>query len=990
MKKENTNKNLIDKSQINARGDIRIGDDINIIERRGLEEVKLVDIENYPFPAFAEQLLVFLKSMQFIFIGGDQHQFDINGFLNPLVALFRKKWPEFKDWTVVQFFELSSLDQVEKEMRKASTPSIFLLANLEPGLAQYDLSRLSALPKLLDEHHHFLLISTSFSSEEWRLEENQTEGLFWVSEDNVNYPEKELKLYLDQLLANISCSIEFSLEMKEQIIKNLHTPARLEYFAKNLKYFKTPINDQTLLSFLHEIKDSSSSLELWYRQLQEHQSLIALAMSMFSGMYADQFFAALDQLIEGPWKYWRNRYRDLEILDYSDLSFMSNYFHYGGGWILCVYPEHRRIIFKRAWRMHRRSILAALPCLVEMVERSCEKLGDRELYGKSRKSNKCKALRQSLGKTLSEVALINLPSVEPYLIRLASNPNIGVQLVGAYVLAQLSIKGKSLRPNDTNPLVSLWKEWLDNEGAVEAILSGIQNEGELPDSSSKARSYISATLALTLGYITETIPSGELNDEHLDIFRKLPAQKNKMVVDRISYILSVMILRHLKQLSELIRDNLLQHSEYIEPVAKLLSAAYKKYKQNYPFNTNEQSSIRSLLIIWSEYVTTLPRQPLGRKKLSHRGILLCAIARTYGSIQYDLSDHPFKITMQEAYESLSDLRQKEVNEDIRKHLLNGMLHLIRFDYKREEFVGIDHIPYISSEEKVSIENELVRLYFEDRLALEPAEEAAIKIQMELPLISKKEPGFQFFYSWKDPDKRPKTKAEKYLLRWLRGSNRILSQIAASCLLRISDFEEKEKLMHQKEEDIQEHFEGDEGANSKNELKRTPIRDGSLPESEEVKAFLALIKPYLSDKSFHAIQQVSPVLLHKKNVDPQLAESIYKPLCSEEESDMLFVLYRIFNNVITFPHELLAKPRFSEKFLAWMLPILFKVGDAGNWRRLTPLLLREKNRRQNDLELILKWVTHSRQNSTNLALCIRVFRVFFKTRSPFEKNHYTKP
>ncbi len=547
MSQDKPTKNILSDSNLNAGGDVNIGDTNNTynqIFEGALNEVALVDIKERLFPEFTGRLLDCLQSTRFLLIGSDSHLFDVDGFLIPLASLLCEKQSEFESRPVMQFMEFSDLNQVSSEMRKASESTIFLLTGLEPEPVQYDLSRLRVLPGQFEEQQHLLLVSTPFSKEEWRFEKDE-ENIFWVSKDKVNYEKQELIIYLNRLLTDLSPPIKLKPKKKDQIVKILQTPARLENFARNLKNRKLPENQRALNNYLHEINENNSSLSNWYRHLQEHQSLIALAMSMFSGMYTDQFFAAMDIIIQGPWQYWRNRYRDLEMLDYADISFTSSYFRYKYGWMKCENPAHRRIILKQAWQTHQRSIVAVLPCLIEMLEQSIDNSQNWELYGIKEIDKKQLALRDSLGKTLSEFFFIIPQKVNPYLIRLAANDKRELQSVVAYILAQPLIRAYDLQYEFS--IAKFSEKWKKNEDALDQVLKNKEGKLNTDGKSPKAMAYISATMALTLGYIAEAIPPGKLDDEYLDTFKDLPMKKNKMLVRNVPYIFSSLILRHIQQ-----------------------------------------------------------------------------------------------------------------------------------------------------------------------------------------------------------------------------------------------------------------------------------------------------------------------------------------------------------------------------------------------------------------------------------------------------------
>ena len=152
----------------------------------------------------------------------------------------------------------SNSQYIEAELLEKGEAKILLLTRIEPSrIAGYDLSEFQ---ELASSNNHYVIITTDKPVIDWGITENAE---FWVK-------------LLD---------------------KGSSDPSNYESEFKNEK-----------------------DIYNWYKKLTPREQLIAIGLSFFDGLFEDQFFAALEEVVESAWK---KRDASLRALDYCDLDVPS-------------------------------------------------------------------------------------------------------------------------------------------------------------------------------------------------------------------------------------------------------------------------------------------------------------------------------------------------------------------------------------------------------------------------------------------------------------------------------------------------------------------------------------------------------------------------------------------------------------------------------------------------------------------------------------------
>ena len=236
-----------------------------------------------------------------------------------------------------------------------------------------------------------------------------------------------------------------------------------------------------------------------------------------------EFFAALEQLVE---RVWQRRDSSLRALDYCDLDKLRNFFSFAGKnekeeTVKIASSRQRRLLLKVAWGSHRRQILSAIPILVSLVKGSLNNFS-LELYGTEERSAR---LRRVTAETLSDIGLVSQDwkVVEEHLLSLASSRHIEVQAVAAYALARwrTSANEEGIYGNEDTVeedadarLFDIIKRWQETAQINSLIESFIENGDH--EKSTKPVHYISATVALMVGFASEADACDQMPDHLLE------------------------------------------------------------------------------------------------------------------------------------------------------------------------------------------------------------------------------------------------------------------------------------------------------------------------------------------------------------------------------------------------------------------------------------------------------------------------------------------
>ncbi|WP_414568208.1 hypothetical protein [Nostoc sp. CCY 9925] len=506
---------------------------------------------------------------------------------------------------------------------------IFVLTELKP---QYNLSQIQ---QAVRKSKNYVIATTNVPINQWTTITEREKRLFWwePSKEYPLYNPEDLGKALIQKLENKkSLNNEIKLYLQKTVAEKLNTVASVENCIQLLLAEKE-ISQEIVRKTVDIAKqDREISLKIWFRSLQIREQLLALSLSLFDGLFDDQFFAALEKVVKNV---WQQRDSTLRALDYCDLENLGNYFKFskitvyvnnskGFKFVNTTdYPreieislieidrtEDRPLLFKVAWETHRRQIFTALSEIVEMVKESVEKPPyNWELYGNSIRSER---LRNTISQTLSDIGLVSTSAtneVQQLLLRLASEPSFEVQDVAARAIARWYLDGREKEVFIT--LQNFWSIAIEKENNTQKTADW--------------QNYIAATVALSVSYAAANVSSQEFSEKFLNWLKELSNNPSFIVRAYFGYhTLYYLVSLHLDQLQQMLKEWTQKYQELNQPIAVALARAYEA----------RPNEVQKLLNSW--YREASDKLSMSKKvaEISQYEHLLATVALTYGEIEF--------------------------------------------------------------------------------------------------------------------------------------------------------------------------------------------------------------------------------------------------------------------------------------------------------------------------------------------------------------------
>ncbi len=646
---------------------------------------------------------------------------------------------------------------VDRALETYSERCIFVLPNLLPQHISYDLHRLIRLAR----QRHLIIITTDDSSL-WNETFQETSdskllGMFWEDlASNRLYDRKQLTRTLvlkllerkadlpPILIQNISSSNQMRLLGQirpDQVADRLETPENVDYFVTLLAYEAQhgAITEATIEACIEAVRDDTRRIQQWYNALDTTRDrLLVLALNFFDGMADDQFFAALETLIEQA---WHQRDPSLRALDYHDFERLQRFFRYvslkEGRAIKTQLRDQRQKLIKVAWKSHRRHILSARPVFFELIRRSVQQEADNwELYGSSDRRDQ---LRKALSETISDIGLQSAAAIEDILLRLAVNPHVGVQAVAARAVARW-------REYNASPATfATLKRWMsdnDIEKSIAVFLS--QTEREKRD---EPKTYLKCTIALAIGYAAQSDRPNKMHRSLYSLLEQLSTDGNKLVLTSLCrFTLPMVAQLHLDQIENIVLT-LTRHVEQHAAIAKSMRAAYFK----------QSAEVQATVERWHAWCLTNYAQSQTNRVVSYSTLLAC-VAQIYGELPYDQVSGG--MTVVEAFHHLREILELVGTPLVREQALRSAIGLSRDHFAQLQ----DLIPSVTAEEMAQIVDKLIEIYLEQRAQLVHGERRWYH-----------RPTDTYYPIWISGQLRPYTEIELEMLAWMRDDRNVVAQ-----------------------------------------------------------------------------------------------------------------------------------------------------------------------------------------------------------------------
>ena len=540
--------------------------------------------------------------------------------------------------------------------------------------------------------------------------------------------------------------------------------------SDNIPFYENLFDEFQHHKYLVNELSEEKLIQQWYQKLSPREQLLAIALSLFDNAYGDQFFAALEQLVE---KVWQRRDSSLRALDYYDLRSLYAFFSFSGKsekeeTIEVTSSRERRLLLKVSWKSHRRQIINALPILVDLVKDSVNYF-NYELYGTEERRSK---LRQVISEAISNVGLIATDSkvVEDILLSLAAEGDIRVQAVAAEALANWrSSEKKGFIQDTTNEttkkgeiepdkkLFETIQRW-QNEAQVSSLVNSFLKGADY-EKSQEPVDYIRSTIALTVGYASEIDPTDQMSEDLLKLLKILISDRNELVRKTVfADTLPRIIRRHTEQIRNDLRVFLL------EPNLGLIIAISKSLANAYQVRP---TVVLSILESWQSEAENSRPQKVPKNKVTSREILLATVAMTYGEIDFLVNNQIFG--------NLQKILAEEPHPFVRASAISAVGRQAQKDFKQVESQLQTLAGQVTKDERQALADILTEIYLEQRFRLSGGDDTIkvkVKDRESNELLEKK-------YSVWLNSQRPLTDVEVAMLRWVKDDGNAMAQQVAT-------------------------------------------------------------------------------------------------------------------------------------------------------------------------------------------------------------------
>lgn len=613
------------------------------VERESLEEYKS---PYFPSPINIELLVKQIFNQRLLVLGGNHE--DKSDLALHLAVKLREyiQILTHSDENNISIWECNSISnaqslfagvrrEVSQEIKKnKNAPVILLLPEIQP---QHNLNQIQ---KAADTGNSYVIAIAKVPLDKWAVTDNQRTSVCWEPSLQPLYKSEDLGTAIVERLKDrtnrtkIQLTQDIELYLKQLVTTQFKTVTNVVDCIQLLGTEQKLLSRETVSKAVENAqKGREINLKEWFRNLKPPEQLLALGLNLFNGLFEDQFFAALEQIVRNI---WQQRESTLRTLDYCDLENLGNYFEFSK---ITVYdyqsnnfkfvktddcaieveisrieirnPNDRRLLFKIAWEAHPRLIVSTLSEIVQIVKESVtQEHSNWELYGNSIRRNQ---LHSTIAQTISDIGLVStsaISAVKDALLQLASHPAFEVQNVAAIALARWYLDGR-----DRELFATLRQFW--------SIAVKTQSDSQETE---EWQNYIGSTVALTISYAAINATSAIFLKEFINWLKELSESRSPIVRAYFKdHTLSYLVPVHLSNLQETLKEIAQNHSDLNDAIARSLVRAYKVKPQE----------VQEILNLWyKQSLENLSTSNNSTEKIKF-GRLMATVALTYGGIEYE-------------------------------------------------------------------------------------------------------------------------------------------------------------------------------------------------------------------------------------------------------------------------------------------------------------------------------------------------------------------
>lgn len=624
-----------------------------------ITDFSVFEHHKYDEPIFVKQLITKAKTDGLVIVGGN-YEFDKHTFIKYLAYKIQKLCK--KDIVVKKWTNRTSKN-IFLALEEAKDAQVIILNQIVPQDIRFDILRLEEWTR---QHKKVILISTDSPVSHWKLPPDiYNQHWFDIPHEVydistlVNYIIREFeqhkKVYpFKNRLKNLDAStVLFGHCTIQTIAEKFNTISRIRILFRKFQNVKK-IRDEELLSEILEktAKQQTHLIAQWFNTLSSKQKEVALMLALFEGVYEDQFFNVVEELVQDVWEA-KGKSSELLQIDYADVEELNWFYHFeasrNGQEIIKGKSANQRIdLLKTIWKSNRQKLKSTLPFLEQLIYRTEDKnCSNDELFNTKSKKQK---IQNAISQSFSAISVLHLSSIEHILLRLASNKNPKIQEITAKALAKWLYysAGEELLFN----LLSKWQ----NDNFFQKIINKNQLSSDINDSEMEEiapSTFIDATIALTLAHAADHYEPNHLSEDFVQIFDEFTNTIDPFVRKRLKkYTIPKCTKNHLTQLEQSLLK-MLKYPDLIYPIADGMAKAYKEVPDE----------VDVAISFWLKKVAS-PEMQQKRNNDFRNNILICII-RTLSNIKYtDI------LRLHNAYDIIKKLQEEEYSSSILPSYLN--------------------------------------------------------------------------------------------------------------------------------------------------------------------------------------------------------------------------------------------------------------------------------------------------------------------------------
>jgi len=574
------------------------------------------------------------------------------------------------DMSVKQNMSGIDLNKVIESLHKASEATLFILSSVNPQDIGFNLE---ILKKYALNLKHYIIIATYLPIDTWKIKPHITHCAYRVEGEDLYGLENLMKIFIkkikdsDQLKGKILVPgkveerliASYPSSIKDILIL-LATPENISIFIELLES-KSDITGKDIEGYISFIRGNEKALEGWYLKLANRDQMIALGLSLFQGIFDDQFFLIFRIVVERCW-HWRDE--TLRAVNHKDITSLANIFTLNktktyGKRLGSRFPNHRMLFIQIVWENYQRQLIDALPVLVEIVKDSIKVQNDNwHLYGTETRREQ---VRNVISEIISDIGLIDVHVIYDSLFHLIAHDSVSVQNVAAKAIARWRAYGKDELVFDTIKYLQFNSR---SDNSIKSIIA-------MNSYNKTAYEYIQAAVALIVGHAIVHDNVSNLDDRLKSFMSSISNIESSFVRNRFkNYALKNLIELHLSEAKGIIHDISCYHPSLHYSIAKLLARAYKE----------NHEEVASVLCRWHKECVDSTQSDNYAKNRSLRDRLFELVVHTYGEIlSIPPKENVGELQPGVIVKKLGNIMDGEENEYVRQAALIAMYKSVQND-----------------------------------------------------------------------------------------------------------------------------------------------------------------------------------------------------------------------------------------------------------------------------------------------------------------------